>query len=230
MNGCRWVCGWPLDPVSVRWMYVRVRGCMCGCMCGCPCEWVCVLDTIPYSIHSRNSACHLALHLPVDSESSWLGDGHEMNGFGGLTGTDLSIDWFFCLFPAGFPILPAQAFFSLFLPPYLSQSGSLRPEPFTSRRWDGWKIGLQSPARVFFYFWNILYTLFHVWHFYFSWSILIIDLFLKRRLFFFKKKIYLFSGESAILYLYEWLSTSSSTSLSPSSTPTPPYNTVSSCS
>ena len=90
MNGCRWVCGWPLDPVSVCWMYVRVR----GCMCGCPCEWVCVLDTIPYSIHSRNSACHLALHLPVDSGSSWLGDGHEMNGLGGLTGTDLSTDWF----------------------------------------------------------------------------------------------------------------------------------------
>lgn len=228
MNGCRWVCGWPLDPVSVRWMYVRVRGCMCGCMCGCPCEWVCVLDTIPYSIHSRNSACHLALHLPVDSGSSWLGDGHEMNGFGGLTGTDLSIDWFFCLFPAGFPILPAQAFFSLFLPPYLSQSGSLRPEPFTSRRWDGWKIGLQSPARVFFYFWNyflyfiscLTFLLCMIYSYY--WFI-----FKKEPFFFF---FYLLSGKSAILYLYGWLSTSSSTSLSPSSTPTPPYNTVSSCS
>ena len=135
----------------------------------------------------------------------------------------------FCLFPADFPILPAQAFFSLFLPPYLSQSGSLRPEPFTSRRWmDGWKIGLQSPARVFFYLWN--YFLYFI-----SCLTFLLCMIYSYYWFIFKKEAFffffdLFSGESAILYLYEWLSTSSSTSLSPSSTPTPPYNTASTCS
>ena len=91
----------------------------------------------------------------------------------------------FCLFPAGFPILPAQAFFSLFHPPYLSQSGSLRPEPFTSRRWMDGRSACRVRPGCFFIFEIISYTLFHVWHFYYAWSILIIDFLKKRGLFFF---------------------------------------------
>ena len=211
-------------------MYVRVRGYTCVCIYECvSVYWIRFLTV---SILEIVRAIWLCI-CPSTRKNSWLDHGLEMNEWMNEWPWMMRIDrnspvhWLvsFCLFPAGFPILPAQ---TDPFPPYLSQSGSLRPLTIHISTMDGWKIGLQSPARVFFYFWNyflyfiscLTFLLCMIYSYY--WFI-----FKKEPFFFF---FYLLSGKSAILYLYGWLSTSSSTSLSPSSTPTPPYNTVSTCS